>query len=1301
LKRRILVFFILLFLIGLTVGLKLATSPEVDQWLQRFVLQQLEKNLHVKASLGGFEKNLLMTRVTFTEVILEDLAGSGRSITTSRLVIEIDPYAFLRGTLHLKSVQLEGVSLNIIRRMDGSIGVEPLFPLWLGERGGDVKPVVPMKFEIGEVTLIDGDVTYQDEPAGLLVTMSDVVIVLSQGRFNPKDLRNIGVRSRKGKFQWRALPAGESIEIESFRANLVYTPDALAVSRLKMAAGPFVMELSGRIPFKRDNEVNGEISLGVDLGRLPWMLPDSGGEVTLTGSAGGTLGDPSFRGQLAGEKFRFSGRDMEKLQADIHVDARGCEIRNAGVHYRGEKVNGTLSLVFKRGMPFRLEAGTRNYPLIKLAEEIRSMEFPLGGEVSTTVRISGNLSGGASSISLGGEMNLPLGRGSATTAQFNLAGKYLSGELKDLDLEISAGNFRLLADGSLTAAGPDLMVKASQDDFEYWNDIPAVSSLKGSGELDAQVTGKWNDVKAKIDATARNVWWGDYTADTVRIHVDVDRNGVSMPMVSVETGSSTLVGQADIPWSRKPQGYRLSMEITDGRIEDLLVSAGLDPLITGQIMGRVEASLTDNGWEGSADALIQDGRVLEEDYDQISMSGVYSRDKAFIKQLDILKADRRIQGSGQIADGRFEADFKSLDPVLLESIVYLRKLKVYLSGNVDMETSIRGKMDGTDLALDTGLVWEQISFDGRTWQGGVADLKIRDRRLVGESTLLDGIFNAKVNVELDGDFPFSGSINTGKVADRDALNNLLGVHIPADTVSGNLKAEAEAVGILKNLRRTEVIGTINHTDLWIKGIHFRAPESVGFTYYPETGIRFIDATLWSGESIIAGTLLIAPDTAIEGNLNGSVDLQGFAFLKPTVDGFSGQSLVELQVSGTLAAPVLNGSIRLRGARCTAHIPFDLPVTEVAGELEIVGNRLRSERLTGESDGGLIRMEGDLILQRFKPVQGELRWKAEGVPVSFPDGLITYNRADIVLRFSDELGVLRGTVSMDEGRFTRQVDIDNLIGLIGERSSLVKNGSENDRRDQGGDWLTLDIEMETATPVVVDIKLLRGTARGNLYLQGTASRPVLAGRMEMEEGTIEYRGHTFNVISGSVGFFNPTRIEPAFDFSARTEVTGLDRDGTVTDYTVDLLAAGVPEKFRLDLVSSPPLSEIDIVSLLTWGAVGEQAFASRSGLSAAEATLLLTRELKGTLETGVRQLTGFDRVVINPSAVTSSGERTTRIQVDKKLSDSFYLTYSTPVLTSAEQEVLLKYRISDSFSLIGEQTGEEEYGLDLDFQFQIP
>ena len=414
-----------------------------------------------------------------------------------------------------------------------------------------------------------------------------------------------------------------------------------------------------------------------------------------------------------------------------------------------------------------------------------------------------------------------------------------------------------------------------------------------------------------------------------------------------------------------------------------------------------------------------------------------------------------------------------------------------------------------------------------------------------------------------------------------------------------------------------------------------------------------------------------------------------------------QADILMKIDGKLAKPLLNGSVKFDGADCVAHIPFDLPVNALKGKVEIVGERLHFGQITGETGNGSVLMGGELAMDGFKPVNGTLTWKAEGVPISFPEGLDTVNRADLVLKFSEGRGVLRGTVSMDEGWYRREVDIDNLITLIAEARETGKDGSGPEDTGNRGQWLGLDVGMETAAPLSVDIKLMRGTATGTLHLRGTAAEPVLSGRMEVDEGTIEYRGHNFEVTNGSVGFFNPKAIEPSFEFDGRTEVTGFDREGDVRDYTVDLSAVGVPDKFRLDLISSPALSEVDIASLLTWGAVGEQAFASRSGLSAAEATLLLTRELRGKLETEVERVTGFDRFVINPSSISSTGERSARIQVDKKLSDKVYLTYSTPILTDESQEVSLKYRISNTFSLVGEQLGEEDYGLDLDFQFEIP
>ena len=306
--------------------------------------------------------------------------------------------------------------------------------------------------------------------------------------------------------------------------------------------------------------------------------------------------------------------------------------------------------------------------------------------------------------------------------------------------------------------------------------------------------------------------------------------------------------------------------------------------------------------------------------------------------------------------------------------------------------------------------------------------------------------------------------------------------------------------------------------------------------------------LRSGGSVIGGTLRIAPDAGIEGSVDGSIDLEGLTFLKPTVDSFSGQASIQLKVAGSLTEPVLNGSIELFGTECVAHLPFDLSVSELEGKLEIVGNRLRIAEIRGNPEGGKLWMSGDLFMSGFKPVQGALLWKAEAVPISYPEGLDTVNRADLGLKFSDGRGFLRGTINMDLGTYQREVDLDNLIALIGENNTEEEDLQRENGENTEGNWLSLDVEMVTSSPLRVEIKLVRGEAAGNLHLRGTASAPVLTGRLEMTEGSIEYRGHVFEVTSGLVGFLNPKQIEPSFDFSGRTEVTGFDREGVVTDYS---------------------------------------------------------------------------------------------------------------------------------------------------------
>jgi hypothetical protein len=839
------------------------------------------------------------------------------------------------------------------------------------------------------------------------------------------------------------------------------------------------------------------------------------------------------------------------------------------------------------------------------------------------------------------------------------------------------------------------------EDFESWHEVPGLEELGGSVVLSGVVKGGWENVEASLDLEFLKPSWDRFRGDLLQAHVDMDSSGFSLPMLTLKAGSCVLVGRASLPFNGDGEESWVNVSIADGQIEDLLEAAGLDFEVRGKLGGNLYMSSTGSGWEGGGKLTLMSGRILREPFDEIYLAGNFAQDVFTADRLTVVKDGRRLEGSGSIKGDEYWVSVRTLDPILVEGIQYLKIIKVPLGGEISLSGEASGNMDGSELRARTDLDWDHLTYEGRTWRSGNGTFLFKGPKVEARADLLDGELSAIANLDLRGEFPFSSTIFTPSTIDRMGINDFIGVGLPGNVVSGNISVRADANGKLANVHKTNVDGIITDADFTINGIHFNSQDEIPFNYYPETGIRFVKLPLRSGGSVIGGTLRIAPDAGIDGSVDGSIDLTGLTFLEPTVDSFSGQALTRLKVAGSLTEPVLNGSIELFGTQCVAHLPFDLPVTDLEGKLEIVGNRLHIGEIRGRSESGTLWMSGELFMSGFKPVKGSLRWKAEAVPVRYPEGLDTVNRADLGLKFSDGRGFLGGIVTMDQGAYIREVDIENLLALIGESNAVGKKPENGTGERNEGKWLSLDIEMVTASPLVVELKLVRGQASGNLHLRGTASAPVLTGRFEMTQGSLEYRDHVFEVISGSIGFLNPKSIEPNFDFSARTEVTGFDREGEVTDYTIELFANGVPEKFKLDLVSDPVLSEADIASLLLWGAVGEQAFASRAGLSAEEATLLLTKELKGKLETEVEKVTGFDRFTIYPSAVSSSGKRTTRVQVDKKVSEKFFLTYSTPILASEEQEVLVKYRITKSLSLVGEQLGEKDYGLDLDFQFEIP
>jgi autotransporter translocation and assembly factor TamB len=202
----------------------------------------------------------------------------------------------------------------------------------------------------------------------------------------------------------------------------------------------------------------------------------------------------------------------------------------------------------------------------------------------------------------------------------------------------------------------------------------------------------------------------------------------------------------------------------------------------------------------------------------------------------------------------------------------------------------------------------------------------------------------------------------------------------------------------------------------------------------------------------------------------------------------------------------------------------------------------------------------------------------------------------------------------------------------------------------------------------------------------------------------FEARRYFVTRGSVDFSNPARIEPFFDVEAETRVRVPGQT-----YRVILRAAGTPQRLDVELNSDPPLSQVDIVSLL-FGDVRPTQDSELNALrtqDVAEQQLLQSRAarmLASPISSGVgrvvEQTFGVDTFQITPSLVdpyqqSSRLNPSARLTIGKRISDRVYLTYARSLTESSrDQIILLEFDQSDRLSWILTQNEDNTYSIDV-------
>jgi outer membrane protein assembly complex protein YaeT len=434
---------------------------------------------------------------------------------------------------------------------------------------------------------------------------------------------------------------------------------------------------------------------------------------------------------------------------------------------------------------------------------------------------------------------------------------------------------------------------------------------------------------------------------------------------------------------------------------------------------------------------------------------------------------------------------------------------------------------------------------------------------------------------------------------------------------------------------------------------------------------------WSLEPLLlsgdAGALRVEVDPASAG-----LRASGTLLLAPLF-----QWLGEAEVAGEAAVDLRwdpsgggRGEIEIEGFRLvSALLPFSLD--GLSGPLLLEPGMVRLGPIRGDASGGSFVLEGQAPLDGM---EWDLRLRADGVTLHQPPGLTGVAHLNLRLQGPAGSPALAGEATIDQGVYSFDA------GLMGSQPMRLPLEFV-DRLPALARRLPLQLDLH-AKSLWLGSEFTRIETRGSVRVSGTLAHPSFSGRLAaLEGGEVRLSQARFRVISGRLQFEEGERFDPLVELVAETERA---------DYTVRLEASGSVQNLQVGMRSNPALPTPEILRLLATGRTPEEG-----GAGAATQVVggLVGQPLLDTVEGGLTALLPLDTLEIDPLAVSSQGDPTTRITLGKRISGPVTLSYSTS-LAGEEDLYQLRYRLQPGLSLVTSREEDGSIAGDVDFSRRL-
>jgi translocation and assembly module TamB len=861
------------------------------------------------------------------------------------------------------------------------------------------------------------------------------------------------------------------------------------------------------------------------------------------------------------------------------------------------------------------------------------------------------------------------------------------GNLRDLDSLLAeltpsnrlpdgvAGRATFIGSLTGTVAAPQLAGQMSLADFT----LPVPLKQLGSHPPTSAKGGQMWGTTTQPAAPARLAHFDSFTAD-----VQYSPNQVALNHARLHRGPEEITFTFSAALDNGTLSTRLPMalraHIRNFQANDLQGILGFDSGLTGITNASVRVAGSLDEPVGSGQVRITNATYDGEPFQSISADVVFANQEAQLANVLITHNGARITGTAaynlKTTAMRFSVQGSNFNLAQFKQLQFPR---VAVGGMLNFDARGSGTTSAPVINADLNLRDVVLNRERMGNLEAKAVTSGEVMRITARSSFPAAEFGLDGTVNMRGDFPADLALRFTRLDVDAVLHEFLQGRI---TGHSSMTGTIALAGPLRTPRLLTVNGDISQfvAEMENLRVHNDGPLRFKVVNQALTLEQFRLAGEENTEMSASGTITLTGARTLDLRAEGNVRLTLLQVLYPDLHT-AGRVRFNITATGTMGRPILLGQVMLSNGSIT-HINFPNGLSDMNGTLVFSQDRMQIQSLTASTGGGTLTFGG--FVSYASALTFNLSAQGRTIRLRYPQGISTVLDCDLRLSGTSDNSTLAGTATVTRFGMTPQFD----LALAIQRARQVPEAPSS------RSWLTnmrMAVHVVSTPELQVQTSLARLTGDVDLNIRGTATRPILLGRVNITEGRITLNGTDFQLERGDVSFNNPVRIEPVLDVEATTRVR---------EYDITLGFHGPLDRLSTTYRSDPPLPTSDIIALLAFGRTREEsvmATEANPAFTESASNAILGQALSSATSTRMQRLFGVSRIKISPEvAPTEALDPNARVTIEQQVSKDFTVTYVTDLSHSAQQIIQIEYNYSKQLSILATR---DQYGV-LSFDVRI-